>query len=234
MGIFDKACPQCTADNAAGAIRCACGFIFDTADANGSAPSPKETAEEEKLFEEYLAARVAQAIEQATVATHAADVEPENERRAIEAIRAQETVEKAKRELAAQQTRAANAAEAARKAELIVGAVPIQTKKPVNGSPVAKFGGTEVVEDDRLFKDYLTARKAQAAVQKKTPMQNPAMHAKPTATTNEQIWPRAKDKWEIKEGVGKGLPLTATEAKRYPEWRRNGHTRTLQIGRAHV
>ncbi len=227
MGIFDKACPQCTADSAAGAIRCACGFIFDTADANGSAPSPKETAEEEKLFEEYLAARVAQAIEQATVATHAADVEPENERRAIEAIRAQETVEKAKRELAAQQERAAKAAEAARKAELIVGAVPIQTKKPVNGSPVAKFGGTEVVEDDRLFKDYLAARKAQAAVQKKTPIQNPAAQAKPTVTTNEQIWPRAKDKWEIKEGIGEGLPLTATEAKRYPEWRRNGHTRTL-------
>ena len=83
MGIFNKACPQCTADNAAGAIRCACGFIFDTADANGAGPSPKETAEEEILFQEYLAARVSQAIEQATVAAHAADVEPANERRAL-------------------------------------------------------------------------------------------------------------------------------------------------------
>ena len=99
MGIFDKACPQCTADNAASAIRCACGFIFDTADINGSGPSPKETAEEEVLFQEYLAARVSQAIEQATVAAHAADVEPENERRAIEAIRAQDVVEKAKADL---------------------------------------------------------------------------------------------------------------------------------------
>ena len=117
MGIFDKACPQCTADNAAGAIRCACGFIFDTADANGLGPSPQETAEEERLFQEYLAARVAKAIEQVTVAVHAADVEPANKRGAIEAIRLQAVVEKAKAELAAQQARAAKAAEAARAME---------------------------------------------------------------------------------------------------------------------
>lgn len=229
MGIFDKACPQCTADNAAGAIRCACGFIFGTEAVNGSGPSPQETAEEERLFQEYLAARVSQAIEQATVAAHAADVEPENERRAIEAIRAQETVEKAKAELVAQHARTAKAAEAARKAELMVGAVPIKTKRPANGSSVAKFGVAEVVEDDRLYKDYLVARRAQATEKKKTPIQNPAAGVKPAATTNEQIWPREheKDEWQIKPGVGKVLSLTATEAKRYPEWKRNGQTRTL-------
>ena len=236
MGIYDKACPQCTADNAAGAIRCACGFIFGTDAVNGSGPSPQETAEEERLFQEYLAARVSQAIEQATVAAHAADVEPNNERQAIEAIRAQAAVEKVKAELAAQQVRAAKAAEAARKAELIVGAVPIETKKPANGSSVAKFGIAEVVEDDRLYKDYLAARQAQATEQKKVPIGSAAARAKATTISNPSVGPIVHDKakWEIKSGVGKDgsgiriqLPSTATEAKRYPEWKRNGDTQPL-------
>ncbi|MFQ5546034.1 MAG: hypothetical protein ACE5FE_08650, partial [Acidiferrobacterales bacterium] len=236
MGIFDKACPQCTADNAAGAIRCACGFIFGTDAVNGSGPSPQETAEEERLFQEYLAARVSQSIEQATVAAHAADVEPNNERRAIEAIRAQATVEKAKAELAAQQVRATKAAEAARKAELIVGAIPIETKKPANGSSIAKFGVAEVVEDDRLYKDYLVARQAQATAQKKVPIGSAATRVKPTNISNPSVGPIVHDKakWEIKSGVGKDdsgiriqLPSTATEARRYPEWKRNGDTQPL-------
>ncbi|MCH6583820.1 MAG: hypothetical protein IH808_12565 [Proteobacteria bacterium] len=230
MGIFDKACPQCTADNAAGAVRCACGFIFDTADANDLGPSPQETAEEERLFQEYLAARVAKAIEQTTVAVHAADVEPANERRAIEAIRAQAVVEKAKVELAAQRARAAKAAEAARKAELIVGAVPIETNKPVGGSPVAKFGVAEVVEDDRLYKDYLMARQAQATEKRKTSIHNPIASAKPTTINNAQIV-HDKEKWKIKSGVGKDssdirveLPSTTTQPERYPKLKRPGHT----------
>ena len=221
---------------------------------NGSGPSPQETAEEERLFQEYLAARVGQAIEQATVAAHAADVEPENERRAIEAIRAQQAVEKLKAELAAQQVKAAKAAEVVRKAELIVGAVPIHTKTPPNGSAVAKFG-VEVVEDDRLYKDYLATRRAQTATAKKendylykdylaarwaqtakkekTLFQNPAARAKPTAIGNPPVGPVVHDKakWEIKSGVGKDsydirvkLPSTITQPERHPKLKTNEHT----------
>ncbi len=234
LGIYDKACPQCTADNAAGAIRCACGFIFDTADADGSGPSPQETAEEERLFQEYLAARVAQAIEQATVAVHAADVDPENERQAIEAIRAQASVEKAKAELAAQQARVAKAAEAARRVELIVGAVPIETNSPISGSSVAKFGVAEVVEDDRLYKDYLVARQSQATEKRKTPIGSPGARGKPATSNNTQIGPivHDKEKWEIKPGVGKDssdirveLLSTASQPASHPKLKRNGHTR---------
>ncbi len=233
LGIFDKACPQCTADNAAGEIRCACGFIFDTADADGSGPSPQETAEEERLFQEYLTARVAQAIEQATVAAHGADIEPKNERRAIEAIRAQAAVETAKAELSAQQARAIKAAEAARRAELIVGAMPIETCNPMSGSAVAKFGVAEVVEDDRLYKDYLMARQSQATEKRKTPTQNPVTSAKPATSNNTQIGPvvHDKEKWEIKSGVGKDssdirieLPSTTTQPERHSKLKRNGHT----------
>jgi hypothetical protein len=221
LGIFDKACPQCTADNAAGAVRCACGFIFDKADANDLGPSPQEAAEEERLFQEYLAARVAQAIEQV------------NKCGAIEVLRAQAAAEKAKVELAAQQARAAKAAEAARKAELIVGAVPIETNKPIGGSPVAKFDVAEVVEDDRLYKDYLVARQAQAAEKRKTPTHNPVASAKSATTNNAQIGPVVHDeeKWAIKSGVGKDssdiraqLPSTTTQPERHPKFKRNGHT----------
>ncbi len=233
LGIFDKACPQCTADNAAGEIRCACGFIFDTGDAGGLGPSPQETAEEERLFQEYLAARVAQTIEQATVAAHEADVEPKSERRAIEAIRAQAAVEIAKAELAPQQARAAKAAEAAQKAELIVGAVPIATNSPISGLAVAKFGVAEVVEDDRLYKDYLVARQSQATEKRKSPTQNPVTSAKPATSNNTQIGlvVHDKEKWEIKSGVGKDsndigaeLSLTTTQPERHPKLKRNGHT----------
>lgn len=110
LGIFDKACPQCMANNVSGAARCTCGYVFDTADGGNAEPTAELIAYEEKLFEEYLAARVAQATEAARITAHAAKLEPDNERKAVEAHRARAAAETAKAKLAAQKARAAHAA----------------------------------------------------------------------------------------------------------------------------
>ena len=72
-------------------------------------------AQEERLFEEYLVARVAQAVELAAVAVRAADLAPENERSAMKALRAKENANATKVELAAQRIRAARAAAVAKR-----------------------------------------------------------------------------------------------------------------------
>ncbi len=115
MGIFDKACPRCTAANAAGAGTCDCGYTFDNVPREQTQSGPELVAEEERLFEEYLVARVAQAVELAAVAVRAADLAPENERSAMKALRAKENANATKVELAAQRIRAARAAAVAKR-----------------------------------------------------------------------------------------------------------------------
>jgi hypothetical protein len=114
LGIFDKACPRCTAVNAAGAASCDCGYAFDNVPREQARSTPELVAQEERLFEDYLVARVAQAVELATVAVRAAELAPENECTAMEALRAKENVNAAKVELAAQRVRAARAAAVAK------------------------------------------------------------------------------------------------------------------------
>ncbi|MBI5611872.1 MAG: hypothetical protein HY942_02205 [Gammaproteobacteria bacterium] len=60
MAIYHKDCPQCAAAVATYVRRCACGFSFrDTEQAE--AQDLEAIAEEELLYQEYLAARARQA-----------------------------------------------------------------------------------------------------------------------------------------------------------------------------
>lgn len=60
MAIYHKDCPRCAATAATYIRRCACGFSFDGSENTDSAQE-LEAAEEERLYEEYLAARARQA-----------------------------------------------------------------------------------------------------------------------------------------------------------------------------
>lgn len=113
MGIYDKTCPQCMASSTAATVRCTCGYLFETSGSDERSLTLERIAREEKLFEEYLEARLAQAQEAAIVATHAADLDPENQRKAIEALSAKQAAEKAAAGLATQRIKAAQAAHAA-------------------------------------------------------------------------------------------------------------------------
>lgn len=110
MSIFSKECPQCAATRPTDASRCGCGYVFDPYLLDDAQRTLGLAAEEEKLYEEYLAARAAQAVEAARVAAELAAIDPENEPTAIDDAGAQA----ANAELAAQRARAAQAAEAAK------------------------------------------------------------------------------------------------------------------------
>lgn len=78
MSIFYKDCPQCTATHAANAIRCGCGHFFVPESEAGPDLSPELRAQEEKLYEAYLAARRNQTEEALTAARAAAARVPGN------------------------------------------------------------------------------------------------------------------------------------------------------------
>jgi len=61
VSIYHKDCPRCAATVATYINRCACGFSFDGSIYIGSAQELASAAEEEQLYEEYLAARARQA-----------------------------------------------------------------------------------------------------------------------------------------------------------------------------
>jgi hypothetical protein len=113
VGIYDKTCPQCMASSSAATARCTCGYLFDASVSDERSLTLERIAREEKLFEEYLEARLAQAQEAAIVAAHAAELDPENQRKAVEALRTKQAAEKAAAGLAAQRIKAAQAAHAA-------------------------------------------------------------------------------------------------------------------------
>jgi hypothetical protein len=113
VGIYDKTCPQCMASSTAATARCPCGYLFDASGIDERSLTLERIAREEKLFEEYLEARLVQAQEAAIVAARAAELDAEDQRKAIEALRAKQAAEKAAAGLATQRIKAAQAAHAA-------------------------------------------------------------------------------------------------------------------------
>ena len=68
VSIFYKDCPQCATTHAANAIRCSCGYFFVPESEAGPELSPELRAQEEKLYEAYLAARRDQTAEAVALA----------------------------------------------------------------------------------------------------------------------------------------------------------------------
>lgn len=86
MGIFSKDCPQCARANNADAERCACGYRFEP---EGLADA-ELALEEEALYRDYLAARIAQAETERNVALAQAQIDPENKTKAADALLAEQ------------------------------------------------------------------------------------------------------------------------------------------------
>ncbi len=62
MSVFNKVCPECAAVTGAEATSCACGYSFEDNERSYSRISDEMIADEEALYEEYLAARAKQAV----------------------------------------------------------------------------------------------------------------------------------------------------------------------------
>ncbi len=104
MSIFTKLCPQCTDSVEASAARCHCGYIFDTT-TDGSVCAGDLLEQNERMYLEYLEARVAQAEQELAVARNAAAHDPENRLAAAELLRAEQAHNNARAELSSQSLR---------------------------------------------------------------------------------------------------------------------------------
>lgn len=77
VGILHKDCPRCATTVATYITRCECGFSFDGNEDADPAARLEALVEEERLYEEYLAARAKQAIAAAADAEAAMFEEPD-------------------------------------------------------------------------------------------------------------------------------------------------------------
>ena len=104
MSIFTKLCPQCTDSVEASSARCHCGYIFDTT-TDGSVCAGDLLEQNERMYLEYLEARVLQADQEFAVAQNAAARDPENRLAAAELLRAEQAMNNARAELSSQSLR---------------------------------------------------------------------------------------------------------------------------------
>ncbi|GMR20075.1 MAG: hypothetical protein BMS9Abin36_0670 [Gammaproteobacteria bacterium] len=107
MSIFDKHCPLCKTLLPSNAAHCECGYSFDPA--TGIEESAQElglNAQEEQLYENYLAARLAQTEESVKVAQTHLKSDPENQALQGRLAEAEAEAEQARAELTAQSERA--------------------------------------------------------------------------------------------------------------------------------
>lgn len=85
MNIFQKTCPECAVTNPATAPVCRCGYCFE-ADVHDDAE------EQNRLYRDYLAARITQADAELAVAREQAKADPQNTQKAASALLAQQAV----------------------------------------------------------------------------------------------------------------------------------------------
>ncbi len=105
LSIFYKNCPECTAVQPTQATACNCGYCFEPKKLNDPHLAAEYALQQEKLYQDYLAARVAQAQAAAKTASIDAAADPENTLKAAQALRAHQTFLAAEAELTAQVAR---------------------------------------------------------------------------------------------------------------------------------
>ena len=193
MSIFYKDCPQCATTHAANAIRCSCGHFFVPESEAGPELSPELRAQEEKLYEAYLAARRDQTAEAVALAraevsrtpasTQAASLLAEAEA----ALKAAETELNNQREKHAESRRLADVARA--------NADTPQTRFSGNAVEITSAGGVtagstlmmDSGRNDAVAKPHDAARTAVAAVAE--PERNTII---PPARTRTKVEARAQ------------------------------------------
>lgn len=89
MNIFQKACPECAAVNPMTAAACRCGYRFES-DARGGADPDEYAEEQNRLYCDYLAARIVQAEAELAVARAQANADSRDTRKAADALLAEQ------------------------------------------------------------------------------------------------------------------------------------------------
>lgn len=97
------------AQNTVNAAACGCGYEFDGDTRRNSRNALESIAEEERLYHDYLVARVTQAQDAAKTARKQAELDPDNHTKAADALFAEQALMTARGELAEQELRLRNA-----------------------------------------------------------------------------------------------------------------------------
>lgn len=82
MSIFKRDCPECATSNPPDALLCACGYCFDP-EALARTDPAAYARQQERLYREYLAARLTQAEADASAARKAARARPQDKSSSI-------------------------------------------------------------------------------------------------------------------------------------------------------
>lgn len=157
-GIFQKPCPQCAAAVAKSAAQCSCGYSFDT-DTPSSAIA--QSWAEEKLYEDYLNARVMQTAQAAIVAQAAQQTRLDDPAATAAAFAALEEAEAARRDLSAQSARV----EELRQAMVVEASGVTQTAiaaSDVESAPATVRAPVTIIESPQLIAP-VSARAAEVA-----------------------------------------------------------------------
>lgn len=134
MNIFQKDCPECAAANRVDAVSCGCGYCFDPEAL--ARTDPQEYAhQQDRLYRDYLAARIAQAEAECIVAREQAKADPENTYKASGALLAEQTVNALQAEMKRLSLRIP--ASKPRTAPPVAAPVPVVTPPAVITKPVA-------------------------------------------------------------------------------------------------
>mgnify|MGYP000509969608 CR=1 FL=1 len=104
--VFQKFCPQCASTLARNLDHCECGYSF--VGTEGEQNVLAQAVAEEKLYEDYLSARVSQTAQAAIAAQVAHRAHPRDTSYAVAAQNAMEAAEAARAELAAQTAKLAD------------------------------------------------------------------------------------------------------------------------------
>ena len=91
MNIFQKDCPECAAPNSVSASRCRCGYCFE-ADAGVSHDTNEYAQQQDRLYRDYLAARIAQAEAELIVAREQSKADPASTYKASGALLAEQAL----------------------------------------------------------------------------------------------------------------------------------------------
>lgn len=91
MSIFQKSCPECSAPNPVQAVSCRCGYCFDP-DTLARTDPAEYAQQQDRLYRDYLAARIAQAEAELAVARELAKADPENAYKASGALLAEQAL----------------------------------------------------------------------------------------------------------------------------------------------
>lgn len=92
--IFQKDCPQCAKTIDVQALRCKCGYHFDS-----DSGADGDDAQQEQLYMDYLAAREIQAEAALTAARADASADPQNTLKAAQAVLAAQTLNSIRAEI---------------------------------------------------------------------------------------------------------------------------------------